>query len=152
MKKTIYLLVAILTLSLFVGCEKDDNALQNKITRSEWILTSVNGIDAPDGLAVYAAFSGSSFELYQKAEQPYYEKYTGHFSFSGSVISGTYSDGQSWGGSYTVEFNSDGTTMTWTNTQDEGEVQVYTQTTIPEDVKSGATVVDATRAGEFRIF
>ena len=70
MRKTIYILFAILGMSLFAGCDddnKDNNTPLAKQLVGEWRLTSWTG-QAPQVFDAYIAFDGGSFTIYQKIE------------------------------------------------------------------------------------
>ena len=104
MRKTIYILFAILGMSLFAGCDddkKDNNTPLAKQLVGEWRLTSWTG-QAPQVFDAYIAFDGGSFTIYQKIESVKYQKYTGSYLLKGDVLSGNYSDNTPWGSSYTV--------------------------------------------------
>ena len=63
MRKTIYILFAILGMSLFAGCDddkKDNNTPLAKQLVGEWRLTSWTG-QAPQVFDAYIAFDGGSF-------------------------------------------------------------------------------------------
>lgn len=94
MRKTIYILFAILGMSLFAGCDddnKDNNTPLAKQLVGEWRLTSWTG-QAPQVFDAYIAFDGGSFTIYQKIESVKYQKYTGSYLLKGDVLSGNYSD------------------------------------------------------------
>ena len=142
MRKTIYILFAILGMSLFAGCDddkKDNNTPLAKQLVGEWRLTSWTG-EAPQAFDAYIAFDGGSFTIYQKVESVKYQKYTGSYSASkDDVLSGNYSDNTPWGSSYTVTADeSSNNTITLTSTINPGDVSVYTRATIPESVKNDA--------------
>lgn len=77
MRKTIYILFAILGMSLFAGCDddkKDNNTPLAKQLVGEWRLTSWTG-QAPQVFDAYIAFDGGSFTIYQKIESVKYQKH-----------------------------------------------------------------------------
>lgn len=89
MRKTIYILFAILGMSLFAGCDddnKDNNTPLAKQLVGEWRLTSWTG-QAPQVFDAYIAFDGGSFTIYQKIESVKYQKYTGSYLLKGDVLS-----------------------------------------------------------------
>ena len=117
MRKTIYILFAILGMSLFAGCDddkKDNNTPLAKQLVGEWRLTSWTG-QAPQVFDAYIAFDGGSFTIYQKIESVKYQKYTGSYLLKGDVLSGNYSDNTPWGSSYTVTADESSNTITLTN-------------------------------------
>ena len=114
MRKTIYILFAILGMSLFAGCDddkKDNNTPLAKQLVGEWRLTSWTG-QAPQVFDAYIAFDGGSFTIYQKIESVKYQKYTGSYLLKGDVLSGNYSDNTPWGSSYTVTADESSNTIT----------------------------------------
>ena len=153
MRKTIYILFAILGMSLFAGCDddkKDNNTPLAKQLVGEWRLTSWTG-QAPQVFDAYIAFDGGSFTIYQKIESVKYQKYTGSYLLKGDVLSGNYSDNTPWGSSYTVTADESSNTITLTSTADTGDVCVYTRATIPESVKNDAVSMQGVRSDFFRL-
>jgi len=142
MRKTIYILFAILGMSLFAGCDddkKDNNTPLAKQLVGEWRLTSWTG-QAPQVFDAYIAF-----------ESVKYQKYTGSYLLKGDVLSGNYSDNTPWGSSYTVTADESSNTITLTSTADTGDVCVYTRATIPESVKNDAVSMQGVRSDFFRL-
>ena len=153
MRKTIYILFAILGMSLFAGCDddkKDNNTPLAKQLVGEWRLTSWTG-QAPQVFDAYIAFDGGSFTIYQKIESVKYQKYTGSYLLKGDVLSGNYSDNTPWGSSYTVTADESSNTITLTSTADTGDVCVYARATIPESVKNDAVSMQGVRSDFFRL-
>lgn len=153
MKKTLYSLFAILGLCLLAGCSDDDNTpnVGSDIV-GEWALTSWTG-DAPADLAAYVVFNAdASFVIYQKFEDVRFQLYTGSFRLDGQTLSGQYADGTPWGASYQVEFDASGKTMKMVSNSPVQEVSIYTRTTIPADIKTGAVPAKASRAAGFLLF
>lgn len=155
MRKTLYFLFVLLATSLLTGCgNSEDNDMPSpqagKIV-GEWHLTSWSS-ETPEEFDVYVSFDGEKFTTYQKIESVSYEKYTGSYRLRNDVLSGKYSDSTPWGSTYTVEFDESGDTLTLTSATAVTEVSIYTRTTIPGAIKSGATVMKASRAGGFRFF
>lgn len=149
MRKTIYILFAILGMSLFAGCDddkKDNNTPLAKQLVGEWRLTSWTS-EAPQAFDAYIAFDGGSFTIYQKVESVRYQKYTGNYLLQDDVLSGNYSDNTPWGSSYTVTADEANNTITLTSTIDTGDVSVYTRASIPESVKNDAIDMQGVRAG-----
>ena len=153
MRKTIYILFAILGMSLFAGCDddkKDNNTPLAKQLVGEWRLTSWTS-EAPQAFDAYIAFDGGSFNIYQKVESVRYQKYTGSYLLQDDVLSGNYSDITPWGSSYTVTADEANNTITLTSTINTGDVSVYTRATIPESVKNDAIDMQGVRAAFFRL-
>ena len=153
MRKSIYILFAILGMSLFAGCDddkKDNNTPLAKQLVGEWRLTSWTS-EAPQAFDAYIAFDGGSFTIYQKVESVRYQKYTGSYLLQDDVLSGNYSDNTPWGSSYTVTADEANNTITLTSTINTGDVSVYTRATIPESVKNDAIDMQGVRAAFFRL-
>ena len=128
MKKILFILT---TLLLFAGCKKDEKPIDYRATLSgEWHCT-------PEGLDVdiYATFNeDGTFDLYQKAGAGRYRHYTGSWTCEGNTLSGSYSDGNAWGSSYTMNFT-DQDHMTLTALNGSEEVMAYTREPVPSEVK-----------------
>lgn len=153
MKKTLYSLFAILGLCLFVGCSDDDDTppVSNDIV-GEWALTSWTG-DAPADFSAYVVFNAdATFAIYQKVESVRYQVYTGSFRLDGETLSGVYADGTQWGASYEVEFDPTGQTLRLVSNTPVQEISIYTRTTLPAEVVSGAVPAKASRAEGFLLF
>lgn len=153
MRKTIYILLAVLGISLFAGCDsKDDkpSPLAGQLV-GEWHLTSWTN-EMPQAFDAFIAFESGNFTIYQRIETVKYQKYTGIYQLKGEVLSGKYSDNTPWGSSsYTVAIDADGNTLTLTSDSDIGDVCVYTRTPIPASVKDDAIAVQAMRSPSFRL-
>lgn len=146
MRKVIYMLFATCGLML-VGCggSKDNEtpSMLKKIA-GEWHLTKWNG-ETPSDFDTYISFTAEkTFLVYQKIEQLYYQEYTGTFQLKGNTLKGIYTDKTNWGGNYTVSIDTSGTQLTMTSSATPAEVGVYTRTSIPDAVKTGATLVART--------
>lgn len=153
MRKTIYILFAVLGMSLFAaGCDdKDDKTTPLDVQiAGEWRLTSWTG-EAPQVFDAYIAFNAGQFTIYQKIESVKFQKYTGSYMFQGDVLSGTYSDNTPWGSPYTVSVDESSNTLTLTSTANTGDVSVYTRATIPDSVKDDAIVMQGVRSASFRL-
>lgn len=123
--------LALLSMALIAGgCKKEK--IQSNIA-GEWHC-SVEECD------IYLAFDpDGTFELYQKLGEGRYYQYNGSWSTDKNIVSGTYDDGTPWGSSYEVEFDGSDK-MTFSATNGSGEVNTYTRTSIPEEVRNGYLV------------
>ena len=72
--------------------------------------------------------------MYQKVETPAFVMFSGNYSVSGSVISGTYSDGLPWSTSYSFSLSEDNSVLTMTSQTQNAEVSVYERAEIPAEV------------------
>ena len=70
-----------------------------------------------------------------------YVLYEGTYSLSDTILTGKYSDGQSWACGYKVDISVDNDgakMMTLFSQEDQSISSVYSNTTIPEDIKAEA--------------
>lgn len=145
--------VALASLALLSGCSKSDDGGGNGggngdgSVIGQWHLVSWSALSSAD---VYLSFSETgAFEIYQRVYSPSYVHYNGSYSFDKGVLSGLYSDGNPWGSSYKVTFQSNGTQMTLTSATSSGDVAVFVQSTIPDEILSGdLTSSPQSRSGE----
>ena len=111
--------------------------LNEKIV-GEWQLKSIATKATLGGqtVDVYIAFeTGGTFTLYQMLGQGRYHSYTGKWALADGVLTGTYSSGKPWGSTYTVDITD--STLTLTSSIG-GEVDTYSKTTIPDNIKKEA--------------
>ena len=152
MKKTLYILLSVLTATaFFANCAKDPVDSEVAAISAEWELTLWNGA-APDDFETYLAFAeDNTFAIYQQFERSYYQKYTGTYSIADNLLSGKYKDGSSLGSSYHISYGDNGQTLTMTSVKG-AEVSVYTKTSIPDGIKNNAVLMDTvTRAPVCRL-
>ena len=130
MKRILWILAAVLVLA---GCHKEDK--KGLDISGDWQLTGVETRTVEYGgepVDVYLRFEKKAFSLYQKLGEGRYRAYSGSFSLSGTVLTGKYSDGKDWGAGYDVTL--DGNTLTLVSRTSSPETDVYTRTTIPQEV------------------
>ena len=126
----------------FVSCGKDSpEGGQDDVWTGEgsvegtWHLTGWNSLQSAD---VYMSFSeDGSFDIWQRLYTPYYEHFDGTWQQSGSTLNGSYSDGMSWAGTYSVSFNTDGTGMRLILDGNSADASIFTRSDIPDDILSG---------------
>lgn len=156
MRKTLYALFAVLGLCLFAGCSDDDennNSPLAKQLAGEWHLASWTGENAPAAFDAYVSFaSNGSFEIYQRIEEVYYQRFTGSYKLKDSSLTGKYSFNASWNNSYEISFDESGNTLTMVSDPSSGEVSVYTRTPIPESVRNEAQDVKSVRSTMLLLF
>lgn len=154
MKKTLYILLAVFGLCLLSGCGSDDKEKTSPLAgqlAGEWHLASWVG-NAPAGFDAYVSFaSDGSFEIYQRIEQVYYQKFTGSYQLRNESLSGRYSDQTPWNSTYEISFDETGNTLTMVSDPAQGEVSVYRRTPIPVSVKGDARVSKAVRTAARRL-
>lgn len=137
MKKTGIIAVLLLLLLGTAACRKDKNPDGGIF--GEWKQVSYTGDDDAAGAEVYLNFRPDcTFEMFQKLGAGHFAAYIGTFSLDGELLSGTYSDGTSFGGKYIVKVDGDRMTMTESNVAAPGEY-VYTRCSIPDSVRGDAS-------------
>lgn len=145
MKKVLLYAAAVFAIVCAVSCRKEEKKINNADTIiGEWHCT-------PEGLEadIYVAFDADGeFELYQKVGEGRHRHYWGTYGIEGNTLSGTYSDGDPWGSSYSMEFVSDGE-MKLTALNGSDEVTTYLREDIPAEVKENAL---ETRSVEIAFF
>ena len=147
MKNIKLLFIGLAVIFAFTGCgdsSKDTPGpdVGDGTVIGEWHMISWSTLTAAD---IYISFSeDGTFKLYQRLYTPGYVHLNGTYSYSKPALSGNYSDNSSWGSSYRVSFNSDGTKMTLTSTTSStGDASVFIKTTIPSEITSGELEVRA---------
>lgn len=123
-----------------VSCNgTSDNKEETPIdVTGEWELSKVETKSVKIGdesVTIYVKFDGGSFTLYQILGQGRPRKYTGTYTLSDNLLSGKYSDGSSWGSSYSVSVS--GSTLNLAQTGGK-EIDSFRKTTIPQDIISEA--------------
>ena len=154
--KTKYLPFLLAALALLaVSCNKTKSGSLAEAIKTGWHLQTVDGsaVADPD---VWVTFAGSpifvsdreAFSLFQGSPGKRYYRYTGLWEIDEkkAELSGTYSDGTPWASRYKVAIN--GKTLTLTAIPS-GEVSVYKNEAIPEEVTSNARSKDLEDGGPF---
>ena len=145
----IWSIIALFAMAL-VGCggDKDDdkggNGNNEVINQTDiygkWHLMTL--CDATPEFDVYIEFTkDGQFNIYQQVWTLTYEHYTGTFNVNGGVLSGKYSDGSAWTGSY--NYSVANSKLTLTNVDNSDEVNVYVACKIPAEVIEEATTTRA---------
>ena len=151
MKISKIFIVAIALLLGFSACTPDNNSGNGggpKVVWSEtgnpigeWKLTTWNNSEAlPFG--VYLRLNeDNTFDIYQHTYTVLWVHYSGTFSHEGSTLQGTYSNGESWDGPYTIEYSQEPKLIRLTRTSQAGstDVSIYKATDIPNEVIEDAT-------------
>ncbi len=134
MKKIIYTIFAVCAAAIVSGCQKDTVEINSPMV-GEWHLASWMSESQPEDFDVYISFrNDGTFQMYQKVETPAFVMFSGNYSVSGSVISGTYSDGLPWSTSYSFSLSEDNSVLTMTSQTQNAEVSVYERAEIPAEV------------------
>ncbi|MEG0498359.1 MAG: lipocalin family protein [Alistipes sp.] len=133
-----FLMAALVT--LLTGCGKNDEPSPIAPIAGQWQLTAwAANSEFPKG--VYLEIQPDyTFNLYQDLAGQGYQKLTGTFTYdlTTQLITGVYTDGTAWLGSYTIS-EITATTMKW-KLGSTTEVSTYTRTVISE------TITNQTRA------
>lgn len=140
-------IAALLALSACTPDNNENNGGGSKIVWSEvgnpigeWKLTEWNNSkDLPFG--VYLRLNGDgTFDIYQHTYTVLWVHYSGTFTLEGSVLTGLYSDGESWH-EYTIKYSEEPKLirLTRTNTSGTVDVGVYEATEIPKEVEEDAS-------------
>ncbi len=139
MRRLLKAAAALMLMVSAIACKKDGGDPAMVDMSGEWKLSTLNGTGTDsmfggEGLDIYLYFgSDGSFETFERLQDSeMYAHYSGTYSISGYTASGTYSDGTSWGASYTVSLSEDGATLTMTAGSEEC---VYAKTAIPSEVR-----------------
>jgi len=143
MKRLIYALACAL---LVVACKGGSGSEEKKPSASiagEWQLSDVatKASVGSETVMVYLDFNeDNTFSLYQMLGIGRYRLHTGTWSMTGSSLTGKYSTGTAWSGSYEASLEGENTLVLTFVSADASlaEVDTYTRTTIPDSVKSSA--------------
>ncbi len=167
MKKIVSLLAFLFVGLMLAGCPPKETECEGSDCGDAadvygWHMTQweIGGATSEMPKDVYVKFNtDGGFELYQDITGPF-TKYTGTYSFDGTTLSGTYSDGQAWAHSYTVsgvskvtfESTDAAATMVMTATDDATNKSSFASGVIPAGVIDDATPYStaATRGAEVR--
>ncbi len=96
--------------------------------------------------AIYLSVTADGeFKLWQQLQSVEWQKFSGTITFEDGMVTGVYSDGQTWSASYSVE--RDGERMIWTSTADATDRSVYVPAAIPDYLRT-MNVSSATRSTE----
>ena len=96
-----------------------------------WHLTKWRG-EEPSFLIYLDITTEGVVTLWQRMENHAWECFYSSAAITDGIISGTYSDGTTWGASYSVTI--DGDNMTWIDTSDSTDISVYTRSELPENI------------------
>lgn len=122
------LLVAAAVLVL-ASCVKSEEAAVKKIA-GDWFYETVES-EVP--VQVYASFAKDmTFQLFQKVGDGAFRRYTGTFTFDGTVLNGVYSDKTPWKEAKSVTVDGDVLVMVGMTT---GESITYVRKLVPATVR-----------------
>lgn len=101
-----------------------------------WHLTEWRGATPPFEVYMEITANGG-INLYQRIESNYWEVFQSSAYINDGIISGTYTDGASWGASYAITTGDN--TMTWVDTTDSNDISVYTRSELPHHMPMAPT-------------
>ena len=124
--KILFAAAAVLALA---SCVKSEEALVKKLS-GDWYYETVES-DVP--VQVYVSFANDmTFQLFQKVGDGAFRKYTGTYTFDGTVLDGVYSDKSTWKEAKNVTFDGDILTAVGVKT---GETITYVRKLVPATVR-----------------
>lgn len=147
MKNIKLLLIGLLATFAFTACgsssgdEPTTPTVGSGEVKGEWHMIAWSSLTAAD---IWLSIDeNGTFDLYQRLYTPHYVHLDGTYALTEGTLSGRYSDNVSWGSSYMVSFNGDGSQMTLTSTANGGDVAVYVKAAIPAQIKDGSLSASA---------
>ena len=122
-------MLAVAAVLAFASCVKSDDAVVKELA-GDWYYETVEA-DTP--VQVYVSFAKDmTFELYQKVGDGAFRKYTGTYTFDGTLLDGVYSDKAPWKEAKTVTIDGDSLTAVGVKT---GETITYVRKLVPATVR-----------------
>ncbi len=128
-------MLAALSLLAFSSCKKGDKAIR---IYGDWELNNVEFVTKSAAVgeatvSVYVRFTqDNTFQLWQKLGEGRYASYSGQWTLTGNVLSGTYANGKELSSQYEVSTGKN--TLTLTTLPDRSDTFTYQSCTIPEDL------------------
>lgn len=122
-------MLAVAAVLAFASCVKSEDAVVKELA-GDWYYETVEA-DTP--VQVYVSFAKDmTFELYQKVGDGAFRKYTGTYTFDGTLLDGVYSDKSPWKEAKTVTIDGDSLTAVGVKT---GETITYVRKLVPATVR-----------------
>ena len=122
-------MLAVAAVLAFASCVKSEDAVVKELA-GDWYYETVEA-DTP--VQVYVSFvKDMTFELYQKVGDGAFRKYTGTYTFDGTLLDGVYSDKAPWKEAKTVTIDGDSLTAVGVKT---GETITYVRKLVPATVR-----------------
>ena len=123
-------MLAVAAVLAFASCVKSEDAVVKELA-GDWYYETVEA-DTP--VQVYVSFAKDmTFELYQKVGEGAFRKYSGTYTFDGTLLDGVYSDKAPWKEAKTVTIDGDSLTAVGVKT---GETITYVRKLVPATVRS----------------
>lgn len=122
-------MLAVAAVLAFASCVKSEDAVVKELA-GDWYYETVEA-DTP--VQVYVSFAKDmTFELYQKVGDGAFRKYSGTYTFDGTLLDGVYSDKAPWKEAKTVTIDGDSLTAVGVKT---GETITYVRKLVPATVR-----------------
>lgn len=122
-------MLAVAAVLAFASCVKSEDAVVKELA-GDWYYETVEA-DTP--VQVYVSFAKDmTFELYQKVGEGAFRKYSGTYTFDGTLLDGVYSDKAPWKEAKTVTIDGDTLTAVGVKT---GETITYVRKLVPATVR-----------------
>ena len=122
-------MLAVAAVLAFASCVKPEDAVVKELA-GDWYYETVEA-DTP--VQVYVSFAKDmTFELYQKVGEGAFRKYSGTYTFDGTLLDGVYSDKAPWKEAKTVTIDGDSLTAVGVKT---GETITYVRKLVPATVR-----------------
>ncbi|MBQ2372372.1 MAG: lipocalin family protein [Bacteroidales bacterium] len=123
------IMLAVAAVLAFASCVKSEDAVVKELA-GDWYYETVEA-DTP--VQVYVSFAKDmTFELYQKVGEGAFRKYSGTYTFDGTLLDGVYSDKAPWKEAKTVTIDGDSLTAVGVKT---GETITYVRKLVPATVR-----------------
>ena len=122
-------MLAVAAVLAFASCVKSEDAVVKELA-GDWYYETVEA-DTP--VQVYVSFAKDmTLELYQKVGEGAFRKYSGTYTFDGTLLDGVYSDKAPWKEAKTVTIDGDSLTAVGVKT---GETITYVRKLVPATVR-----------------
>ena len=122
-------MLAVAAVLAFASCVKSEDAVVKELA-GDWYYETVEA-DTP--VQVYVSFAKDmTFELYQKVGEGAFRKYSGTYTFDGTLLDGVYSDKAPWKEAKTVTIDGDSLIAVGVKT---GETITYVRKLVPATVR-----------------
>lgn len=123
------IMLAVAAVLAFASCVKSEDSIIKELA-GDWYYET---IEADTPVQVYVSFAKDmTFELYQKVGDGAFRKYTGTYTFDGTLLDGVYSDKAPWKEAKSVTIDGDSLTAVGVKT---GETITYVRKLVPATVR-----------------
>ncbi len=152
MKKIIYILLAAAGLAACWSCSKEEAPAVEQGITGEWHLETWNDNATGEDFDLYLELGADgSFNSFERIVTSVFVRYSGTYTATGGVITGTYSDGELWA-TYSYELSDGDKTLTLTSNGKEKDVHVFSRTDIPGEVRDAADALTKSGSAPAKFF